>query len=422
MGTREPTIHVQHLTKVFGHRHQEALNLLRSGKSKAEIERLAGATVGVLDANFEVGRGEIFVIIGLSGSGKSTLLRCINRLIEPTTGDVYVDGECITRMSPKQLREVRRKKIGMVFQHFGLLPHRTVLDNITFGLEIQGLPAKERRGRGEEMLQIVGLAGQGKKRVSELSGGMQQRVGLARALASNQEVLLMDEPFSALDPLIRRDMQNFLLELQVAFNRTILFVTHDIDEALRLGHRVAIMQHGVIVQLGNPEDILTCPATEYVQRFVADVDRAKVRHAESVMIPPREIAYESEGPQVVMLRMKKAGLSTIFVVNKERRLVGIADIDAIAQLAERKVAEIRQAVDRSLRSVQPNTYLRDILPLFIDSHLPVAVVDENERLAGVITRGSLIAGLAATWKVDVERETRELLSAANPPIQEVLPS
>jgi len=402
MGESELIIRVEHVSRVFGRRAEHALELRRAGKGKAELERETGATIGVFDASFEVKRGEIFVVIGLSGSGKSTLLRCINRLIEPTAGEIYVDGASLSRMPIKHLREVRRTKIGMVFQHFGLLPNRTVLDNVTFGLEVQGLSAGARRGPGEDMLGVVGLEGQGNKRVTELSGGMRQRVGLARALASGQEILLMDEPFSALDPLIRRDMQNFLLDLEAQMNRTIVFVTHDIDEAFRLGHRVAIMKDGEIVQLGLPEEILTNPATEYVKRFVADVDSAKVRLAESVMVAPKDVAYESEGPRVVLRRMKNAGLSTIFVLDEERRLVGLADVDAIAALAERGVPELRAVVEGTAPRVQRQTCLRDILPFFVDRQIPVAVTDEAGKLVGVITRGTLIAGLAASVRSGME--------------------
>jgi glycine betaine/proline transport system ATP-binding protein len=268
----------------------------RAGRSKAEVERATGSTIGAYDNNFDVNRGEIFVIIGLSGSGKSTILRAINGLNEPTEGNVFLDGDNISKMSAKELREVRRRKIGMVFQHFGLLPTRTVMDNVTFGLEVKGASSSERKNAGEEALQLVGLQGQGKKMTSELSGGMQQRVGLARALATKQEILLMDEPFSALDPLIRRDMQNLFLRIQGEVQRTVVFVTHDLDEALMLGHRVAIMKDGEIVQLGTPEEILREPATDYVERFVEDVDYAKVRTAESVMVPVKEVAYLNEGP------------------------------------------------------------------------------------------------------------------------------
>src|ERR671933_2670852 len=338
-------IRVEHVSKVFGRRAEQALALRRAGKSKAELEQETGATIGVFDASFEVKRGEFFVVIGLSGSGKSTLLRCINRLIEPTAGEIYVDGAPLSRMPIKHLREVRRKKIGMVFQHFGLMPNRTVLDNISFGLEIQGVPTDERRKRAEDTLDMVGLQGQGNKLITELSGGMKQRVGLARALATEQEILLMDEPFSALDPLIRRDMQNLFLDIQGEVNRTVVFVTHDLDEALRLGHRVAIMKDGEIVQLGVPESILREPADEYVARFVEDVDYAKVRTAESVMVAAGDVAYPNEGPTVVLRRMKQAGLSHIFVLDRERRLVGLCEAEEVARLAERDERELGPAVD-----------------------------------------------------------------------------
>ena len=375
----------------------------RSGKSKAEVEKETGSTIGVYDADFGVQSGEIFVVIGLSGSGKSTLLRVINRLIEPTEGEIYLAGDHISRMSAKQLRQVRRKKIGMVFQHFGLLPNRTVLDNISFGLEIEGVSAKERRKSAEETLDMVGLEGQGNKLITELSGGMKQRVGLARALATEQEILLMDEPFSALDPLIRRDMQNLFLDIQGEVKRTVVFVTHDLDEALTLGHRVAIMKDGEIVQLGTPEYILREPANEYVERFVEDVDYAKVRTAESVMVQPGEVAYISEGPTVVLRRMRQTGLSHIFVLDEERRLIGQCEAEDVARLAERDERQLRPAVQDGMPTVGRRTPLREVLPLFMDdTDAPVAVVDEENRLEGVVVRGALIAGLTTSTEAPDE--------------------
>ena len=366
----------------------------RGGKSKAEVERATGSTIGAYDATFDVYPGEIFVIIGLSGSGKSTILRGINGLNELTEGDVYIDGDHVSEMPVKKLREVRRKKIGMVFQHFGLLPNKTVRDNIAFGLEIQGMSANERRKKADEAIPAVGLDGQGDKLITELSGGMKQRVGLARALATEQEILLMDEPFSALDPLIRRDMQYLFLSIQGEAKRTVVFVTHDLDEALTLGHRVAIMKDGEIVQLGTPEQILREPADEYVERFVEDVDYAKVRTAESVMVRPREVAYLSEGPTVVLRRMRQAGLSHIFVVDEERRLLGLCEAEEVARLAERNERELGPAVEDGMPTVSRRTPLREVLPLFIDdADAPVAVVDERDRLEGVVVRGALIAGL-----------------------------
>lgn len=396
----EAVIRARGLCKVFGRHGRRALELRRSGRSKAEVEKETGSTIGVFDASFEVYPGEIFVVIGLSGSGKSTLLRLINRLIEPTEGEVYLYGESISGMKGRQIRRTRREKMGMVFQHFGLLPNRSVLDNVTFGLEIQGVPAEERKRRGEEALKMVGLEGQGDKRIDELSGGMKQRVGLARALATGQEILLMDEPFSALDPLIRRDMQNLFLDIQGEVRRTVVFVTHDLDEALRLGHRVAIMRDGEIVQIGNPEEILTSPADGYVERFIEDVDYAKVRHAEAVMVDPKEVAYEAEGPRVVLRRMKRAGMSSIFVVDSERRPVGICEAEEVARILESGERSLSRAIDRSVPSVRRDTPLREVLPLFVERKLPVAVVGERGRLEGIVVRGALIAGLTTGSEPD----------------------
>src|ERR687894_555852 len=402
---REEIIRVEDCSVVFGRRAKQALEMRRSGSSKAEVERTTGATIGAYDVTFDVARGEIFVIIGLSGSGKSTILRAINRLNESTEGKVYLDGDLISEMPAKQLREVRRRKIGMVFQHFGLLPNRTVLDNIAFGLEIKGVSAQERKRKAEETLDMVGLQGQGNKLITELSGGMKQRVGLARALETEQEILLMDEPFSAPDALIRRDMQNLFLSIQGEAKRTVVFVTHDLDEALTLGHRVAIMKDGEIVQLGTPEYILREPANEYVERFVEGVDYAKVRLAESVMVKAKEVAYTNEGPTVVLRRMRQAGLSHIFVLDSERRLVGLCEAEEVARLAERDKRELRDAVDEAPK-VDRRTPLREVLPLFVgDGDAPVAVVGGGERLEGLIVRGALIAGL--TTRVEPHDEETE---------------
>ncbi|HKZ27249.1 MAG TPA: glycine betaine/L-proline ABC transporter ATP-binding protein [Rubrobacteraceae bacterium] len=397
---------MENCSKVFGRRAQQALEMRRSGKSKAEVERTTGATIGVYDANLDVQQGEIFVTIGLSGSGKSTLLRLINRLIDPTEGEIYLDGDYISKMSTKKLREVRRRKIGMVFQHFGLLPNRTVVDNVTFGLEVQGASSSERKKAGEEALEMVGLHGQGNKMTAELSGGMQQRVGLARALATKQQILLMDEPFSALDPLIKRDMQNLFLEIQGEVQRTVVFVTHDLDEALRLGHRVAIMKDGEIVQLGTPENILREPATEYVERFVEDVDYTKVRTAESVMIRAKEVAYPNEGPTVVLRRMRQAGLSHMFVVDDERRLQGLVEAEEVSRLAERNERELKAAIDTEAPRIKRDTWLREVLPLFVErDDVPVAVCAEDGHLEGVVVRGSLIAGLTTSADHQSEEPT-----------------
>ncbi|WP_228992401.1 glycine betaine/L-proline ABC transporter ATP-binding protein [Streptomyces sp. DH8] len=275
-------LQAEHLYKVFGRRPDEAVRKLESGAGRDEL-RADGTTAAVIDASFTVEPGQIFVVMGLSGSGKSTLLRMLNGLLEPTAGRVLFDGQDLTALSPRELRDVRSRKISMVFQHFALFPHRSVLENAAYGLEVQGVPRGEREERATEALRMTGLEGWEKSWPDELSGGMQQRVGLARALATDADLLLMDESFSALDPLIRRDMQDQLLELQKRLKKTIVFITHDLNEAMRLGDRIAVMRDGEIVQLGTAEDILVTPANDYVASFTQDVDRSRVLTASAIM-------------------------------------------------------------------------------------------------------------------------------------------
>jgi glycine betaine/proline transport system ATP-binding protein len=283
--TETIAVKADQLFKVFGRKPREAVRALGSGRNRKDVADLG--TAAVIDASFEVKQGEIFVVMGLSGSGKSTLIRMLNGLLDATSGTVTIAGESITGVGAARVRDVRRKRVSMVFQHFALLPHRTVLDNIAYGLEVQGMPRAERLAKAREMIRLVGLAGWEDKVPSELSGGMQQRVGIARALAADTDVLLMDEAFSALDPLIRREMQEQLLELQSDLGKTIIFITHDLNEAMFLGDRIAVMRDGRIVQIGTPEEILTDPANDYVAQFVQDVDRARVLTAASVMEPAR---------------------------------------------------------------------------------------------------------------------------------------
>ncbi|MFJ9817203.1 glycine betaine/L-proline ABC transporter ATP-binding protein [Streptomyces sp. NPDC101151] len=277
-----PRLEAEHLFKVFGRRPDQAVQKLRKSADREEL-RADGTTAAVIDASFEVEAGEIFVVMGLSGSGKSTLLRMLNGLLEPTAGQVRFDGQDLTALTDRELRELRSKKISMVFQHFALFPHRSVRDNAAYGLSVQGVPRAERARRADEALALCGLAGWEDSWPDELSGGMQQRVGLARALATDADLLLMDESFSALDPLIRRDMQDQLLELQKTLKKTIVFITHDLNEAMRLGDRIAVMRDGRIVQTGTAEDILLRPANDYVASFIKDVDRSRVLTAAAVM-------------------------------------------------------------------------------------------------------------------------------------------
>lgn len=384
----------EHLSKVFGRGGRHTLDRRRDGETKSDVEDATRSTIGVFDANFEIHRNEVFVVIGLSGSGKSTLLRLLNRLIEPTEGEVYLDDRRISELPKKQLRELRRQKIGMVFQHFGLLPNRTVIDNVTYGLEIQGVPADERKRAGADTLGMVGLDGQADKRIHELSGGMQQRVGLARALATQQEILLMDEPFSALDPIIRQDMQELFLNIQGEMQRTVVFVTHDLDEALRLGHRVAIMNSGEIVQIGTPDQILSSPADEYVERFVASVDYAKVRRAASVMAYPDEVASIDDRTQTVLSRLERSGATIACVLDGERRVAGVVESETLRLAVQRGRPDMRESMTL-VPGVMPDTPLRDIIPSFVDSRIPVIVMDETRRLKGVISHNALIDGLCA---------------------------
>ncbi|MDP4551764.1 glycine betaine/L-proline ABC transporter ATP-binding protein ProV [Alkalihalobacillus macyae] len=385
-------ITVKDVTKVFGKSPKQAVKLLDQGKSKSEILKETGNTVGVNRASFDVYPGEIFVIMGLSGSGKSTLVRLLNRLIEPTSGQVLIDDEDIVRMKPEQLREVRRKKLSMVFQRFALFPHRTVLENTEYGLEVQNIGKENRAKKAQESLELVGLKGYENSFPSELSGGMQQRVGLARALANDPDVLLMDEAFSALDPLIRKDMQDELLELQESMEKTIVFITHDLDEALRIGDRIALMKDGSIVQIGSPEEIMTNPANDYVERFVEDVDLSKVLTASNVM-KRAETLRADRGPRVALQLMKDKGLSSLYIVDKKQKLLGAITADDAAKAIDSQKA-INDILITDLHTVAPDTLLTDMFTKMADSSLPLPVIDEADKFKGIIVRGAVIGALA----------------------------
>jgi glycine betaine/proline transport system ATP-binding protein len=384
-------IKVQNVTKVFG-KSKKAIQLLNEGETKNAILKKTGATVGVSKASFEVEAGEIFVIMGLSGSGKSTLVRMINRLIDPSIGEVFIDGEDIVKMNKEQLREVRRKKISMVFQKFALLPHRTILENVEYGLEVQGIQKETRSQQAMDALKLVGLEGYEHQYPKQLSGGMQQRVGLARALANDSDILLMDEAFSALDPLIRKDMQDELLDLQSSMKKTIVFITHDLDEALRIGDRIALMKDGVIVQIGTPEEILMNPSNDYVERFVEDVDLSKVLTAGHVMKRAETVSIE-KGPRVALQIMKDLGISSIYVVDKKKTLLG-----AITAAEANQAIDSRQGLTDILKeevtTVSPDTLLTDLFDKVSTASIPVAVVDETNRLKGILVRGAVIGALA----------------------------
>ena len=388
-------LEVKHLTKIFGKRQKQALEMVQQAKSKTEILEKTGATVGVYDVNFEVQTGEIFVIMGLSGSGKSTLIRLLNRLIDPTSGDIYIDGQDVAKMNEEELRDVRRHKLNMVFQNFGLFPHRTILENTEFGLEVRGVDKEERTRLAEQALDNAGLFSFKDQYPDQLSGGMQQRVGLARALANNPDILLMDEAFSALDPLIRREMQDELLDLQAEHERTIIFITHDLNEALRIGDRIAIMADGQIMHIGTGEEILTNPANDFVREFVEDVDRSKVLTAQNIMTTPLTTNIDIDGPTVALNRMKKEEVSMLLAVDRKRHLKGSLTAEA-ARDARKQHQALAEVIDKNVRKVTQETLITDIFPLIYDSPAPLAVVDDKDKLVGVIIKGRVIEALANT--------------------------
>ncbi|HKJ68277.1 MAG TPA: glycine betaine/L-proline ABC transporter ATP-binding protein [bacterium] len=403
-----PKIRVESLYKIFGQNPDRAMPLIEQGKTKEEVLEATGCTMAVTDNSFNVERGETFVVMGLSGSGKSTLLRCLNRLIEPTSGTVYIDDIDVTAANEEELREIRRSKTSMVFQHFGLLPHRSVSENVSFGLEIQGVERDARKKSAYEAIEQVGLKGYEEMMTRELSGGMQQRVGLARALATNPEILLMDEAFSALDPLIRNEMQDELLELQSEVQKTIVFITHDLDEALKLGDRIAIMKDGWIVQVGTSEEILTRPANDYVESFVENVDRSKVITAQAVMFEhPERVVSTRDGPGVAIRRMRKLGVDSLPVTDAENQFRGIIHIDEAVKLQRADKHSLKASLVTDVPTTSPDTPVVELLPLVWDSRVPIAVLDEKGRLQGVVARASVVAEIMGTTRQEMSTSDDE---------------
>src|SRR5690606_32825885 len=352
-----------------GRKQDEAVRRLLDGASREEVTKL-GATPAVIDASFEVQPGEIFVVMGLSGSGKSTLIRMLNGLWTPTAGSVYVDDVDIAKIDAAKLRQVRQQKISMVFQHFALLPHRTVLENAAYALDIQGVSKEERRAKAVEALELVGLKGWEDKYPAQLSGGMKQRVGLARALAAGSDIMLMDEAFSALDPLIRREMQDQLVELQASLNKTIVFITHDLNEAMRLGDRIAVMRDGRIVQIGTAEEVLNDPANDYVAQFVADVDRTRVLTASSVMAKPQYVVNADAGPREAQHVMREKHVSAAFAVGRrDNRLHGVVYDEDVVAAVKRGDQKLDKIIKNDVAAVQEDAYLADLFAPSAESKL-----------------------------------------------------
>lgn len=384
-------VEVKDLYKIFGPNPKRAIPLIKKGLTKQEILKKTGCTIAINGATFEINKRETFVVMGLSGSGKSTFIRCLNRLIEPTTGEIYIDGKDIMKMDQETLRETRRYKMSMVFQHFGLLPQRNVVNNVEFGLEVGGMDKEERRKKAVDAIKLVGLEGFEFSMPSELSGGMQQRVGLARALANDPEILLMDEAFSALDPLIRTQMQDELLELQAKMHKTIIFITHDLDEALKLGDRIVILgPDGRIRQIGTPEAILAEPSDDYVKKFVQNVDRTKVITAGLIKHGCPTLNLTKDGPEAAMRLMEKQGTSHAFVVDGDRVLQGILSIDDAVNLKKEKKRDLSEIVKNDVYTTLPETAVSDLLATALETRYPIAVIDAEGVFHGIVDRSAII--------------------------------
>ena len=403
MANPETKISVRNVYKIFGPDPQSVLPQVKEGKSKQDVLEETGHTVGISDVSLEIGSGEIFVIMGLSGSGKSTLIRHFNRLIEPTAGSILVDGEDVLQLNQRQLRDLRRHRISMVFQRFALLPHKTVLENAISGLELRGDKKAEATDRAMEQIKLVGLEGFEHQYPSQLSGGMQQRVGLARALATDAEVLLMDEAFSALDPLIRNDMQDQLIEIQKTLHRTIVFITHDLDEALRIGDKIAILRDGELRQVGTGEEILMNPADDYVARFVKDVNRGRVVTAGSIAAKVPAVAIGATFDDAI-LKMRNDAADAAYVLDESGRAVG-AITEEIAEALNGRAGDTISGADglAHVESIDEDTVIEDMLDLIVDSDVPVAVTDDSGKVVGGLGRGTVIQALVRARELSVGR-------------------
>ncbi len=385
-------IEIRDLYKIFGRQGPHAYALLGKGVPLDELRERLDVVPAVVDVSFDVEEGEIFVVMGLSGSGKSSLVRCINRLYEPTAGSIKVDGTEVTGLDQKQLRQLRLDKLGMVFQHFALFPHYTVLDNAGWGLEVKGAGRATIKEKAADALERVGLGGWEDRYPHQLSGGMQQRVGLARAIATDSDIMLMDEAFSALDPLIRTEMQQQLIGLQRELKKTIVFITHDLNEAMFLGDRIAIMKGGRVEQIGTAEDILRNPATEYVAAFVKQVDRSRVLTAGSIMEEPVAVFPMWEGPSAALKAMREKQVSALHLVGPSRHLVGVVYDDDVIAAVRRGESSLQPLVRDDIPTASPDTLISELFVPSAEYRLPLPVVDEG-KLVGVVPRVGLLLAL-----------------------------
>lgn len=398
----EVCIEIEGLWKIFGPNPEQILNSeLRTATRETVLEK-TGCVVAVRDVSFKVRRSELFVIMGLSGSGKSTLIRCMLRLIEPTAGRIIVNGEDIVQYDDKQLLSFRRNTMSMVFQHFGLFPHRSVIDNVAYGLKVKGLDKEERYAKAQQVIEKVGLRGWEDYYPDALSGGMQQRVGIARALANDPEILLMDEPFSGLDPLIRRQMQDELIELQEELQKSILFVTHDLDEALKLGNYISIMKDGEIIQSGIPEEVVTSPEGDYVREFVQDASPAKVLTAGSIMTEPDVIIYDWQGPKAALHLLKTSKSDHGLVVSRRRKYLGLITERLLSESIKNNGKTIKEILDSDVPTCTSDTLLEDLFALAVSTRYPVPVIDEDGKLIGEIENDTLLSSMVQYKETEAE--------------------
>lgn len=392
MTDKNNILEVKNLYMLFGNEKQKAIAMKKDGVDKNTIYKKTRTTIALWDINLEIEKGEIFVIIGLSGSGKSTLLRCFNLLNKPTQGKILYGEKVINDFNKEELLNYRRDKISMVFQNFGLMSHRNVLTNVEYGLEIKGKNKEERKQKALEMINMVGLEGYEQEPITSLSGGMKQRVGLARALANDPEILLMDEPFSALDPLVKRDMQFELLSIQRKLNKTIVFITHDINEAFKLGDKVAIMKDGEIIQIATPEDMISNPKNEYVENFIHNADKSQVLSVKNVMSKPNSIVKITDNPVFAITMMKNNKVSTAYVVDHKMRLQGLINIQDTVK-AYRNKKSLKEILIQNLATTTIDTQLADIIDLAANTKYPIAVLDEDKMFQGIVTKADVLSNL-----------------------------
>jgi glycine betaine/proline transport system ATP-binding protein len=384
-------VEIKDLTLIFGKNNKSALKMLDEGKTIQEIREKTGLAVGVNNISLDIDEGEMFVIVGLSGSGKSSLIRCMNFLNIPTRGEILIDGKSICQYNKKQLKEFRRNKVSMVFQNFGLLSHRTVLKNVEYGLEVQGVNKIDRKKKAIKAIELVGLAGWENYLPRQLSGGMKQRVGLARALANEPEILLMDEPFSALDPLIRRDMQQELLSLEDYMDKTIIFITHDMNEAFRLGDKVALLKDGELVQVGKPRDFFENPANKYVESFIEDVDKSRILRAKTIMRRPSTIVKKDDSRENMIQLIKANKKDYSYVVDRNEQLLGYIRLKELLSCKENNIDKI---IDGDFERINHNAFLSEIWGKLDECSVDVAVTDKRNRLRGIISHEDVVSALA----------------------------